>query len=564
MGIKFVSTLVSTLFIVLLVVATTPQTHAQPAPEQQVSSLQDGDLIQVSGEIDVYIVKIISGKHFKRLILNPEIFNSYGHLRWDTIQQVAQSVADRFQTSNLVKEVYPNGTAVNNNTYALFPHQDTGIKRLVVGGTYDPDSVYNINHLEAGEAFYATGEPITLTSTTQTQQPQQLQQPQQTSYVNEYLAVNAIQNTAQKRDNCSSDLLGLENIVGNTLLIPNDVCIRYVSAPENAQSGTILGSYEFNKVRGVIEIYVDKIKTTQQKQHALLHELCHANQHYHLQRNPAYAWDQTPAGQQFIAITRYSHNEHRLPQYKLPSNSIFLGKYGEHQPVELAADICAMLLSPTLSTHRYSQTSINTITSNADVLNWFNTYVLYSAQSPEPVPPLVIQPLTQTEKEKIYNDINLVVGVVVNGTRETQETLELTLYMLMGYNEQARLYVLSIFPALLTEHTVALSTNSNQVFEQVRTLQNELNELSNRIDNLKQQIQTLTQQPNPSSAQINDLISQHNQLVDQYNNNLVPQIQEKANQARIIREQEIKNQRAARIIELLQEWLNQLIETGEV
>lgn len=542
---KIYTLLTSTLLIVALtLVITTPQTHAQ-----QPVSLQDGDLIQVSGEIDVYIVKIINGKYFKRLILNPEIFNSYGHLRWDNIQQVTQNTANSFQTSNFVREVYPNGTPVNNNTYALFPHQDTGIKRLVVGGTYDPDSVYNINHLEAGEAFYATGEPITLGNTAQ---------PQTSTYTNAYLLINSIQNTARKRSDCSDNLLGLENIVGNKLLVPDDVCIKYLPSPPSAQSTTLFGTYRFNNVRGIVEVYTDKATTTQQKQHTLLHELCHANQHYHLQRNSTYDWDFTPAGQQFISIARYSYSPNKLPHYKLPTNSIFLGKYGENQPIELAADVCAMFLAPALSTHRYSQTAINTITSNADALSWFNTYVLYNAQNPESIPPLHIQPLTQQQKQQIYADINLVVSTAQSNA-PIMPILEMALFRLKGYNDSAHQYVKSILPNLLEINTVSLSISSNELLQQRQELQNELNRLGTQINNLKNQINAQQQQ----GVIINNLITQHNDLVDQYNA-LIPQVRTKTTQAQTARNQEIANTRTRFVVEILQEWLDQLIETGEV
>lgn len=553
----YLFTLSTLLVFALAFTAATPQTHAQSTPaEQQFSSLQDGDLIRVNGEVDVYIVKIINGKYFKRLILNPEIFNSYGHLRWDNIQQVVQSIADRFQTSNLVKEVYPNGTVVNNNVYALFPHQDTGIKRLVVGGSYDPDSVYHINHLEAGETFYTTGEPITLNSATQVQTPP-------TSYTNKYLLINAIQSTAQKRDDCSNDLLGLENFVGDKILIPDDVCVQYILSPESARDTRILGAYKFNEKRGVIEIYTDKTKTQQQKQHALLHELCHANQHYHLQRHSTYDWNNTPSGQQFIAIARYSYNAQQVPHYKLPENSIFLGKYGEYQPVELAADVCAMLLMPSLSTHRYSQSAINTITSNADILNWFNTYILYSATSPNPIEPIPVQPLTQQEKQSIYNDIDFIMDVLVNRPGSSQAVLATVIEMLMSYNEQAQRYVSSILPELQSKYTTTLPMSSTVALQQRDQLQEDLNRLSAQIENLKDQVAALRQQGSTARNTINNLVDQHNALVEEHNA-LIPRIQEKTRQAQTIQEYEIKNTRAQLAVQALKQWLDQVIETGEV
>ena len=58
----------------------------------------------------------------------------------------------------------PTVDQVNNSIYALYPQGDVGVKRLVVGGSYDIDSIYNINHLEAGDNFYRTGQPVNLSS----------------------------------------------------------------------------------------------------------------------------------------------------------------------------------------------------------------------------------------------------------------------------------------------------------------------------------------------------------------------------------------------------------------
>ena len=137
-----------------------------PPPPTRPSNFRDGDIVRVPGTYDVYILKMIdgNGKKFKRLILNPQIFDSYGHLRWENIKDITRQDLQSFVTSNLVREVYANGQAVNNNIYALYPQGDVGTKRLVTGGYYDASSVYNINHLEAGDSFYATGQPVNLAS----------------------------------------------------------------------------------------------------------------------------------------------------------------------------------------------------------------------------------------------------------------------------------------------------------------------------------------------------------------------------------------------------------------
>ena len=145
-----------------------------PKPDE-IQRIQDGDLIRYdSSDIfgrDIYIVKRIGNKNFKRLILNPQIFDSYQHLEWSNVKSVSAETLNYFTTSNLVMEVNPNGTPVNGRVYRLIDDTaDTGKKRHIqltpqqfeqAGG--DWDSVYHINHLEASNAFYRTAQPITTT-----------------------------------------------------------------------------------------------------------------------------------------------------------------------------------------------------------------------------------------------------------------------------------------------------------------------------------------------------------------------------------------------------------------
>ncbi len=108
----------------------------------------DGDLIKVVGSNDVYIVKIYGGKRFKRLILNPAIFNQYQHLHWENIQLVTNEVLDSYTTSNLVRVV--GDTKVSK----LYPNGDAGIKRLILTTQQftslgcDGDAIYTINNFE--------------------------------------------------------------------------------------------------------------------------------------------------------------------------------------------------------------------------------------------------------------------------------------------------------------------------------------------------------------------------------------------------------------------------------
>jgi len=122
------------------------------------STIQEGALIRAVGDIDVYIVKYVGAKQFKRLILSPSVFNSYQHLKWTDVQDIEKSVVDSFTTSELVR-------AVNDaKVYKLYPAGDTGEKRWVKTAEgfnrmgFDWDAIYEINSVDRNS--YVTGANI--------------------------------------------------------------------------------------------------------------------------------------------------------------------------------------------------------------------------------------------------------------------------------------------------------------------------------------------------------------------------------------------------------------------
>ena len=127
--------------------------------------LFDGDIIRNPGaqgmaQFDVYVVKIINGKKFKRLILNPDIFESYEHLDWENVKLVDQTVMDSFTLSNLAR---CGNTSIEvgvqdfepTKIYRLIPKDDAGTKQhfnitafeFETKG-YDWNSVYIINSVD--------------------------------------------------------------------------------------------------------------------------------------------------------------------------------------------------------------------------------------------------------------------------------------------------------------------------------------------------------------------------------------------------------------------------------
>lgn len=137
------------------------------------NAIVDGDLITTATSFDIYIVKLIGSKKFKRLILNPDIFNSYGHLSWDNVKTVSQAVQDAYTESTLVIEVNPDGSVYDPKVYSVTSalDADVGIKQWLnmtaeqfISSGYDWDAIYKINHTEASPDFYPEGDPLTYQS----------------------------------------------------------------------------------------------------------------------------------------------------------------------------------------------------------------------------------------------------------------------------------------------------------------------------------------------------------------------------------------------------------------
>jgi len=107
-----------------------------------------GGLLRVKGGTDVWIVKYVGDKKFKRLILSPHVFNSYGHLKWENVIEVEPSVLDEYTTSDLIRA---EGDA---KVYRLFPQGDTGTKRWIstmeafTSMGFDWDAIYEINQVD--------------------------------------------------------------------------------------------------------------------------------------------------------------------------------------------------------------------------------------------------------------------------------------------------------------------------------------------------------------------------------------------------------------------------------
>lgn len=138
------------------VITITPDELIQYSAGEPLSApIPEGALIRAIGDIDIYIIKYMGTKKFKRLVLSPSVFKSYGHLKWKNVINVSKSMVDSFTTAELVRAV--NDTRI----YKLYPVGDKGQKRLIKNSDvlarlgFDADSIYEINSFDRGS--YITG-----------------------------------------------------------------------------------------------------------------------------------------------------------------------------------------------------------------------------------------------------------------------------------------------------------------------------------------------------------------------------------------------------------------------
>jgi hypothetical protein len=116
---------------------------------------------------DVFIVKFVGTKTFKRLVLNPQVFDSYGHLKWSNIKKISATIVAGYTTASLVRAID------DTKVYKLSPNGDVGTKQWVetlacfTSKGYDWDSVYIINSTDrdnytTGTSICGDGGPISL------------------------------------------------------------------------------------------------------------------------------------------------------------------------------------------------------------------------------------------------------------------------------------------------------------------------------------------------------------------------------------------------------------------
>lgn len=94
--------------VLLAAVSIVGTFHLARAVQPSDFNLKEGDVISAEGDPDVYIINDFG---YKRLFVNPEIFNLYGHLGWNKIKKVSPATRDAFITSGLFRNCEVAGTA---------------------------------------------------------------------------------------------------------------------------------------------------------------------------------------------------------------------------------------------------------------------------------------------------------------------------------------------------------------------------------------------------------------------------------------------------------------------
>lgn len=121
--------------------------------------LKEGDLIRAQGDFDIFIINQYG---YKRLFLNPAIFEMYGHLgSWNDVITVSPETRDAFVTSSHYRYVNEDKVyhleATGEDTGILHWVNMTGEDFLAQGGT--PNAIFTINKSELD--WYPKGAEMT-------------------------------------------------------------------------------------------------------------------------------------------------------------------------------------------------------------------------------------------------------------------------------------------------------------------------------------------------------------------------------------------------------------------
>lgn len=109
-------------------------------------NIADGDVVKTADNPNVYIIKQGTRTSYKRLILSPNVFRSYGHLKWSNVKVIPQDQINTYMAVTTVR------VAGESTVYSLMGELDGdgGMKAaLNTSDIFDWDCVYTINHTDA-------------------------------------------------------------------------------------------------------------------------------------------------------------------------------------------------------------------------------------------------------------------------------------------------------------------------------------------------------------------------------------------------------------------------------
>ena len=122
--------------------------------QESVTELVDGDVARIGTAAEVYIIKIVGSNKYKRHIVSPEVFNSYGHLSWSAIKSV--SSLDDYSLSAWVRDCTgPNETpAATDKVYEVNADSTMHWLNMTAAQFYarggSDEAIYNVNAGELG------------------------------------------------------------------------------------------------------------------------------------------------------------------------------------------------------------------------------------------------------------------------------------------------------------------------------------------------------------------------------------------------------------------------------
>lgn len=130
---------------------------------QGAQTVEDGDLIRVSNDYKVWIVKRVGDKKFKRHLFGPQVINAYGHLKAGypgNVKVVDPSVVDGYATSYLIRQYGDTKVHMLENIVPGVSATKRWVQTLADFNTagYDWDGVSVVNVTEM--ALYTAGTDI--------------------------------------------------------------------------------------------------------------------------------------------------------------------------------------------------------------------------------------------------------------------------------------------------------------------------------------------------------------------------------------------------------------------